>query len=138
MDFISTSIDTHIYAIIFLVAIMFFNLYSVISIKSYIDLYKRLKVMTPVFHFANAIVAYTGGIVAAFSHNLSPMVIIMIIVTIFIMVLEIKRYKKMRVIKLAQIELQDEFRKFAKKNYMIQIVTYVIVFGISFFYRLHY
>ena len=138
MDLVSASINIHIYAIIFLLIIISYNLYSVISIDNFFFLHKRLKRMTPLFHFANAVVAYTGGIVSAFKHTLSLMVILMIIGTIVVMVLEIKRYKKMRVIKLSQTELQTEFRKFAKKIYIIDIIMLVIIFIISFFFRVYY
>jgi len=55
----------------------------------------------------------------------------MLATTIFIMVLEIKRYKKMRVIKVAEIEKQQEFRVFAKKIYMMEISAVVFTYVIS-------
>jgi len=138
MELVGSSIDTHIYAICILVGIIIFNLYSVITIDKFFLLHKRLKTMTPYFHGFNFVVAYTGGIVSAFKHTLSPMVIVMVIATIFVMILEIKRYKKMRVIKLAQTELQDQFRKFAKKIYLIELSTLIVVFLVSFLFRQYY
>ena len=44
-----------------------FNLYSVVSSKDFISLAKRLKFMTPVYHLSNAIVIYTGTIVAFYA-----------------------------------------------------------------------
>ena len=79
----------------------------------------------------NAVVAYTGGIIAAYSHDISITVILMLATTIFIMVLEIKRYKKMRVIKLAEVEKQVEFVKFAKKIYMMEISAIVFTYVVS-------
>ena len=138
MELVGASIDTHIYAIAILVGIMIFNLYSVIKIDKFMLLHKRLKIMTPYFHGFNFVVAYTGGIVSAFKHILSPMVIVMVAATIFVMILEIKRYKKMRVIKVAQVELQDEFRAFAKKIYLIDLATFIVVFFVSFLFRQYY
>ena len=130
MDLVSTSVTWHIYFIITLASIMIFNLISVLTVKEYFDLIKRLKTMTPVYHSINFTVAYTGGIVAAFSHDLSITVFLMIATTIFIMILEIKRYKKMRVIKTAEFDKQAEFRVFAKKIYIMEIAalscTYIV------------
>jgi len=131
MEFVSTSTTTHIYAIVFLMLIMIFNLFSVSKVDDFISLSNRLKFMTPLFHTSNAIVAYTGAILAAFSHDLSITVVLMIIVTIYIMILEIKRYKKMRVIKSNDIRKQKEFRIFAKKIYSIEILTISATYLIS-------
>ena len=130
MELVSTSVQWHIYFIMGLVSVMVFNLISVFIVNDYLKLVKRLKLMTPIYHSLNFIVAYTGSIVAAFSHDLSITVILMLATTIFIMILEIKRYKKMRVIKLNEIEKQNEFKSFAKKIYIMEILaisfTYII------------
>ena len=131
MDFVETSITWHVYAIIILLLIMINNLFSVLKANDYITLVKKLKIMTPIYHSMNAVVAYTGGIIAAYSHDLSPTVILMLSTTIFVMVLEIKRYKKMRVIKLAEVDKQEEFVKFAKKIYMMEISAIVFTYVIS-------
>ncbi len=131
MELISTSTTWHINFIVVLICIMIFNLFSVLKVNDYFELVKRLKLMTPLYHTVNATVAYTGGIIAAFSHDLSITVVLMLATTIFIMVLEIKRYKKMRVIKTAEFEKQAEFRIFAKKIYMMEISALVFTYIIS-------
>ena len=131
MDFVTTSITWHVYAIVILLLIMMNNLFAVLTAKDYITLVRKLKIMTPVYHSMNAVVAYTGGIIAAYSHDLSITVILMLATTIFIMILEIKRYKKMRVIKLAEVEKQIEFVKFAKKIYVMEISAVVFTYVIS-------
>ena len=131
MDFVSLSIITHVYSIIVLFLIMMFNYVSVAKMTEFIPLAKRLKITTPLYHMANAFVAYTGGIVAAYSHDLSITVILMIATSIFVMVLEIKRYKKMRVIKSDEFEKQEEFRVFAKKIYTIEILAVMFTYVIS-------
>jgi hypothetical protein len=55
----------------------------------------------------------------------------MIPASIFLLVIEIKRYKKMRVIKSGDIQLQEEFYKYAKKIYIIEIMVLVFVYMIS-------
>ena len=131
MDFVSTSITWHVYAIVILVLLMINNLFTVLKSSDYITLVRKLKIMTPFYHSMNAVVAYTGGIVAAYSHDVSITVVLMIATTIFVMVLEIKRYKKMRVIKLAEVEKQREFVLFAKKIYMMEISAVVFTYVVS-------
>jgi len=131
MDFVSISITTHVYSIIVLLFIMMFNYLSVAKMTEFIPLAKRLRFTTPIYHMSNAFVAYTGGIVAAYSHDLSITVILMIATSIFVMVLEIKRYKKMRVIKSTELEKQEEFRVFAKKIYTMEIIAVMFTYVIS-------
>ena len=131
MELVGTSVTWHVYAIVILVLIMMSNLFAVLKVNDYFSLVKRLKLMTPIYHSMNAVVAYTGGIVAAFSHDLSITVILMLATTIFVMVLEIKRYKKMRVIKVAEIEKQQEFRVFAKKIYIMELSAIAFTYIIS-------
>jgi len=131
MDFVSTSITWHVYAIVILVLLMINNLFTVLKSSDYITLVRKLKIMTPFYHSMNAVVAYTGGIVAAYSHDVSITVVLMIATTIFVMVLEIKRYKKMRVIKLAEVEKQREFVLFAKKIYLMEIGAVVFTYVVS-------
>ncbi len=131
MDFVAISIFTHVLAIFLLLAVMIFNVYNVMNLTDFRLLAGRLRAMTPVFHMINLIAAYTGMIVSAYSHDLSPTVILMVIATIFIMVLEIKRYKKMRVIRTKDIDKQIEFKEYAKKIYFIEIGVLIFTFVIS-------
>lgn len=131
MDIMSSSIVTHVYMIYFLFAIMVFNLIAVNVIKDFVKLSRLLRGMTPLYHLVNAMVIYTGMIVSAYVRDLSPTVILMICAGIFILVIEIKRYKKMRIIKIADIELQTQFYSYAKKIYMIEIAVLVFVYIIS-------
>ncbi|WP_228135492.1 hypothetical protein [Halarcobacter anaerophilus] len=127
----SSAVVTHVYAIYVFLVIMLFNLYSVYSVEAYIKLAKRLKFMTPVYHLSNAIVMYTGAIVAAYASTFSFTIALMIPTSIFLMVIEIKRYKKMRVIKSTDIELQNEFKIYAKKIYTIEVAVLIAVYIIS-------
>ena len=139
MDLISSSITTHIYAVSLMFVIMCINFYVVTRTENFMLLAKRLRIATPIFHALNFIAFYTGAIIVAFVWNnnqdsilyIKPTVILMVLLSIFLMVLEIKRYKKMRIIKLKEYDKQTEFKTFAKKIYIIQIVT-ILVFGLIF------
>ncbi len=131
MELMQSAIDTHVYVIYFFLGVMLFNLYSVTTQKNFVKLAMRLKFMTPLYHLTNAIVIYTGTIVAFYAQYFSLTVALMIPASIFLLVIEIKRYKKMRVIKVGDIELQEEFYKYAKKIYTIEISVLVAVYIIS-------
>ncbi len=131
MELMQSAIDTHVYVIYFFLAIMLFNLYSVTTQKDFLKLAKRLKFQTPLYHLTNAIVIYTGTIVAFYAKTFSITIALMIPASIFLLVIEIKRYKKMRIIKLADKQLQEEFYAYAKKIYTIEIMVSVSIYLIS-------
>lgn len=131
MELMQSAVQAHVYTIYFFLAIMLFNLYSVSKEKEFIVLAKRLKFMTPLYHLTNAIVIYTGTIVAFYVQTFSFTIALMIPASIFLLVIEIKRYKKMRVIKHDQIELQNKFYVYAKKIYTIEISVIIAVYIIS-------
>jgi len=131
MELMQDAITLHIYAIYIFLTIMLFNLYFVLTKKDFTLLRKKLKFMTPIYHLSNAIVIYTGTIVAFYAQYFSITIALMIPASIFLLVIEIKRYKKMRIIKLADIELQDRFYIYAKKIYIIEIAVFLFVFIVS-------
>ena len=131
MELMQSAIQTHVYTIYFFLAIMLFNLYSVTRERNFIALAKRLKFMTPLYHLTNAIVIYTGTIVAFYAKTFSLTIALMIPAAIFLLVIEIKRYKKMRVIKHDQIQLQNDFFTYSRKIYTIEISVLIGVYIIS-------
>tara|TARA_R110002033_G_scaffold45441_3_gene88941 strand:- start:59205 stop:59657 length:453 start_codon:yes stop_codon:yes gene_type:complete len=131
MDFSSSTIDTHVFFVYLFISVMIINFYSVYNINNFIKLAKRLKFFTPLYHTLNAIIIYTGTIVAFYQRTFSFTIFIMIAAAIAVMVLEIKRFKKMRVIKSDDTQLQEEFFKFSRKIYLIEIVIIVLTYIIS-------
>ena len=131
MELMQSVVQIHIYTIYFFLSLILFNLYSVFREKEFIVLAKRLKFMTPLYHLTNAIVIYTGTIVAFYAQTFNFTIALMIPTSIFLLVIEIKRYKKMRIIKHDQLELQNEFFAYAKKIYTIEISVIIAVYIIS-------
>lgn len=131
MEIMDDAVLTHIYSIYIFLAIMIFNLLSVLTNKNFISLAKRLRFMTPVYHLTNAVVIYTGTIVAFYAQQFSFTIALMIPASIFLLVIEIKRYKKMRIIKTEDTKLQSEFYVYAKKIYIIEISVLILVYAIS-------
>ena len=128
MEVMNDSIVTHNFIIYIFLSVMLFNIYSVNSVDNFVKLAKRLRFTTPLYHMLNAMIIYSGAIVSAYTRDMSPTVFLMIATSIFLMVAEIKRYKKMRVIKVADTQLQDEFYIYAKKIYTIEIAVLIAVY----------
>ena len=128
---ISYSTPTHVYALLFLVLIILYNYYTVHTQEVFILMAKRLRKVTPLFHATNFTIAYLGTVLSAFTHDISWTVILMIPTTLFLMISEIKRYKKLRIIKLAETQLQLEFKVFAKKIYIMQLISIVLMYVIA-------
>lgn len=128
---IAISTPAHIYAIFLLILIIGYNYYVVHTYDKFILMAQRLKKLTPIYHGVNFIIAYLGIVLAAFTHDISPTVILMIPTSLFLMISEIKRYKKMRVITLEDIQLQIEFKKFAKKIYTMQLSIIVLIYLVA-------
>ena len=131
MEIMSLSITTHIYLIYIFSSIMFFNLIAVLILKDFIKLAKLLRFMTPLYHLINAMIIYTGVIILVTIKSFSFIILLMIIASIFLLVIEIKRYKKMRVITSKNIQGQKEFYSYAKKIYIIELFVIFTIYLIS-------
>jgi hypothetical protein len=131
METILISIETHIIVIFIFLALMVLNLYNSFAEIGFYELRNRLKISTPLFHTLNTIVIYTGVIVSAFNHDISFAIILMIAASIFVMILEIKRNKKMRVIRSTDIQLQKEFKQYSQKIYSMEIITIITAYILS-------
>ena len=128
---ITYSVNVHIVATFLLLGIICINYYFVHTEEKFFILATRLKKLTPYFHAINFTIAYTGAVLSGFTWDLNPTVILMIPVSLFLMISEIKRYKKMRVIQLNETQLQEDFKHFAKKIYTYQILALVIMYIIA-------
>lgn len=131
MDAMGISVQTHVFLLFVFLSVMIYNYYTVSTEKDFMTLAKKLRYRTPFYHTINAMIIYTGMILAAFNHDLSPTVLLMIPTGIFLLVIEIKRYKKMRVIKLDQKDLQIEFVAYAKKIYIIEASVLISMYLIA-------
>ena len=131
IQLITSSTWVHVYSIYALTIVVLINFYTVQKIDNFFVMASRLKKLTPYFHAINFVIAYTGAVLSGFTHDLSPTVILMIPISLVLMISEIKRYKKMRVIRLADTELQEEFKQYAKKIYTIQVILIALMYIIA-------
>lgn len=130
-DLVASSIITHNIAIFALLCLILYHFVIVSKTTDFISLAKKLKFTTPIFHSINAFVVYTGAVVSAYVKIFDFTVILMVFASLFLMISEIKRYKKMRVILSNDSKQQDEFKIFAKKIYIFQLIAIFTVYIIS-------
>jgi len=128
---ISSSTTIHISFIFILIAIICINYYIAQKNQPFIKTAKILRKMLPYFHSVNFIIAYTGFVLSGYTHNFSLVVLLMIPTSLILMISEIKKYKKLRVIRLKDTKLQEEFKIFVKKISILQLIaiigTYIII-----------
>jgi heme A synthase len=130
-DLVASSIITHNIAIFALLCLILYHFVIVSKTTDFISLAKKLRFTTPIFHSINAFVVYTGAVVSAYAKIFDFTVILMVFASLFLMISEIKRYKKMRVILSNDSKQQDEFKFFAKKIYILQLIAIFAVYIIS-------
>lgn len=130
-DLVASSIFIHNIAIFALLCLIIYHFFIVSRSSDFVALAKKLKFTTPLFHSINAFVVYTGAVVSAYIKIFDATIILMIAASLFLMISEIKRYKKMRVILSNESDKQDEFKIFAKKIYLYQIIAIFAVYIIS-------
>ena len=130
-DLVASSIITHNTAIFALLCLIIYHFAVVSKTFDFITLAKKLRFTTPIFHSINAFVVYSGAVVSAYMKIFDFTVVLMMFTSLFLMISEIKRYKKMRVILSNDSKQQDEFKFFAKKIYILQLIAIFAVYIIS-------
>lgn len=129
-DLVASSVLIHNISIFAILALIIYHYYVVSKVESFVQLAKKLKFTTPLFHSINAFTVYTGMVLSAYSKIFDFTTFIMITASLFLMISEIKRYKKMRVITSADEVSQTEFKIFAKKIYKMQLAMIFIIYAI--------
>lgn len=140
VEMFSVTTKVHIFFILALAIIIIRNLMILLTEKNFITLAKKIRFPTAMFHTLIAVTFFTGILLMTlpYTYDLGTDVkfnllsIVMIAFTLFIMIAEIKRYKKLRVIKSGDKEKQEEFKKFAKKIYIIDLV---LIFSLFLLYK---
>lgn len=100
-----------------LLAIVIFQLSIINSAKAFVRRAKTYRFILPTFYVLFTMLVFTGVIVMAVKQfsDISSKEAIMIIVSLVIFILEIKVYKKLRVITSQDVEAQKALRVFANK-----------------------
>jgi TRAP-type C4-dicarboxylate transport system permease small subunit len=134
-DIIYLFIYAHIIAFCAVALIACYNLYNLFyQNDNFIQLHDKFKKITPFHHTLSSVVFYTGVLLIVLSASFNISVFIMILAFVFVLVSEIKRYKKIRIIKHNEVDKQDEFLEYAKKVYMLQLAVIFGTFLISYIF----
>ena len=115
-------LEGHYFFIIAMVGVIARNLFLTYTEKEFIPLAIKLKGIAPFFYGLISAISLAGMVLFVLAQSsFGYSNIFMVIITLVIMILEIKRHKKMRVIKSTDIKRQEEFIQFSKKIYIIDL-----------------
>ena len=123
-ELITTAIKYHQYFIAGMLIVAFVNLYFIFTCKEFS---KKVKKVNPVYYALFTCVAFTGVLVLGMNKmHMSHDVYLMILVWLVIFVMSMKLFKKYK------YGTPDEYRAFAKKKYIIDIVLIVATMGLVY------
>jgi len=123
-ELIQVSIKYHQYFIGGMLIVALVNLYFIFTDKEFS---KKVKKANPVYYALFASVAFTGILVLGVNQlHVTHAVYLMIAVWMVIFIMSMKLFKKYK------YGTRDEYRSFAKKKYIIDIVLIVITMGLVY------
>ncbi|HIP30715.1 MAG TPA: hypothetical protein EYG93_01400 [Sulfurospirillum arcachonense] len=123
-ELVTTAIKYHQYFIGAMLIIALINLYFIFTCKEFS---KKVKKVNPVYYAMLASVAFTGILVLGInSFHMTHAVYLMLVVFLVIFVMSMKLFKKYK------YGSPDEYRAFAKKKYILDIVLIVATMGLVY------
>lgn len=126
---IASTIDIHFFFIILLFLVPLRNLYVLYTETNFIRLARKIRYLGPGYHILNAVNLFTGVVLmVVMNYYVGYELLLMIPTSIYILVFEIKRYKKIRRITSKDYEEQTEFIAWAKKKYLADAL---LIAGVS-------
>jgi len=127
---IEWTLYSHLIGAGFFLAIILYNYYVISNEENFVRLAKTIQKNTPYFHALNFLMFYTGIVLITLLKIITFEMVLMIFTSLYLMISEIKRWKKQRVIKSKEKQKQLEYKSWAKKHYLIQafvlILTYIV------------
>ena len=123
-ELVNTAIKYHQYFIVAMLFVALVNLYFIFTSKEFS---KKVKKVNPVYYSLFASVAFTGILVLGVNHMyMTHAIYLMLGVWLVIFVMSIKLFKKYK------YGNPDEYRSFAKKKYILDIVLIVATMGLVY------
>lgn len=123
-ELIQTAIKYHQYFIGGMLVVALVNLYFIYTDKEFS---KKVKKVNPVYYALFASVAFTGILVLGVNQlHVSHAVYLMIVVWVVIFIMSMKLFKKYK------YGTPDEYRAFAKKKYIIDIILISATMGLVY------
>jgi hypothetical protein len=123
-ELIVTATKYHQYFIGGMLIVALVNLYFIFSSEEFS---KKVKKVNPIYYALFASVAFTGVLVLGVNHlHMTHATYLMLVVWLVIFVMSMKLFKKYK------YGTPDEYRSFAKKKYILDIVLIVVTMGIVY------
>ncbi|MBL0686310.1 MAG: hypothetical protein JJV95_06205 [Sulfurospirillum sp.] len=123
-ELIVTAIKYHQYFITGMLIVALVNLYFIFTCKEFS---KKVKKVNPIYYALFASIAFTGLIILGVQHMyMTHAIYLMLLVSLLIFITSIKLFKKYKYGTL------DEYRVFAKKKYISDIILIVITMGLVY------
>jgi len=123
-ELLVTAIKYHQYFTVGMVFVALVNLYFIFTCKEFS---KKVKKVNPIYYALFASVAFTGILVLGInSFYTIHTVYLMLVVFLVILVMSIRLFKKYK------YNSQNEYRSFAKKKYIIDIILIVATMGLVY------
>ena len=123
-ELLTTAIKYHQYFIGGMLIVALVNLYFIFTCKEFS---KKVKRVNPVYYALLASVAFTGVIILGVNQmHINHSVYLMLVVWLVIFVMSMKLFKKYK------YGSPDEYRAFAKKKYILDIVLIVATMGLVY------
>ena len=123
-ELVTTAIKYHQYFIAGMLVVALINLYFIFSNKEFS---KKVKRINPIYYALFASVAFTGVLILGIHQlQMTHAVYLMLVVWLIIFVMSMKLFKKYK------YGTQDEYRAFAKKKYIVDIVLIVATMGLVY------
>lgn len=123
-ELVNTAIKYHQYFIAAMLFVALINLYFIFTCKEFS---KKVKKVNPVYYALFASVAFTGILVLGVNHmHMTHATYLMVAVWLVIFVMSMKLFKKYK------YGSPEEYRSFAKKKYILDIVLIVATMGLVY------
>ncbi len=127
------ALNGHLMSIFSLVALYLAMLFVLKKYANFIELIKKIKLIAPLIFMFIFNTLFTGVILFIVSEkSFSFNVLFMIIALLVVFILEIKRYKKQKVITSYNYLSQVEFIDFATKVYILDILIFALIYLTNF------
>lgn len=125
-----TGLEIHFVGVVILVSVVMFNIIMLALSRQIIRYAKRLRIVMPISSSLITITIFTGIVMMAAKHlNFSLANIAMIVVSIFFIVLEVKRYKILK--HETNIKHENAFALYKKKAFRLLGIQMALLVAMS-------
>lgn len=126
---IEWALNGHLFSLASLVFLYLSMLFSLKRYANFIELINKIKLIAPLIFMFIFNTLFTGALLFVLSKkSISFDIIFMIIALLVVFILEIKRYKKQKIITSYNYLAQVDFINFAKKVYIIDIFIFLLIY----------